>query len=271
MSATNEKVLGHFLKYKRLSADPSVFGITRGPHRRVTGLRREEVAERAHVSTDWYARIEQGRLGANPSPEVLAALCRVLQLSPAETRYVFNLVGQRPLERPVSGVSAALRDLMLAQLPRPAYLMDRQLTIVAWNPAFAAVYGNLTGQSALRRNVVWRIFHDPFLQTAVDDWREVAHLQTARFRQIYSSDADSAFLYRVFTTIKNNPVFQEAWDHLAVAEPDEMRFLLTFSENSDLYLVETTLQTPTGEYYLAVQNAGDTPTLMTLTQLGENI
>lgn len=110
MSATNEKVLGHFLKYKRLSADPSVFGITRGPHRRVTGLRREEVAERAHVSTDWYARIEQGRLGANPSPEVLAALCRVLQLSPAETRYVFNLVGQRPLERPVSGVSAALRD-----------------------------------------------------------------------------------------------------------------------------------------------------------------
>jgi hypothetical protein len=58
---------------------------------------------------------------------------------------------------------------------------------------------------------------------------------------------------------------------LAVAEPDEMRFLLTFSENSDLYLVETTLQTPTGEYYLAVQNAGDTPTLMTLTQLGENI
>ncbi|MFT8338203.1 helix-turn-helix transcriptional regulator [Schleiferilactobacillus harbinensis] len=259
------------MKYKRLSADPSVFGITRGLHRRVTGLRREEVAERAHVSTDWYARIEQGRLGANPSPEVLAALCRVLQLSPAETRYVFNLVGQRPLERPVSGVSAALRDLMLAQLPRPAYLMDRQLTIVAWNPAFAAVYGDLTGQSALRRNVVWRIFRDPFLQTAVDDWREVAHLQTARFRQIYSSDADSAFLYRVFTTIKNNPVFQEAWDRLAVAEPDEMRFLLTFSENSDLYLVETTLQTPTGEYYLAVQNAGDTPTLMTLTQLGENI
>lgn len=125
----NEKVLGHFLKHMRLAADPVAFGIIRGPHRRVMGLRREEVAERAHVSTDWYTRIEQGRLGANPSPEVLAALCQVLHLSPAETSYAFNLAGQRPLVQPESGVRAALRALMLAQMPRPAYIMDRQLTI----------------------------------------------------------------------------------------------------------------------------------------------
>ncbi|MCI1892626.1 MAG: helix-turn-helix transcriptional regulator [Schleiferilactobacillus harbinensis] len=265
----NEKVLGHFLRYKRLTANPAAFGIVRGPHRRTSGLRREEVAERAHVSVDWYARIEQGRRDSNPSPEVLAALGRALQLKPAELNYAFNLIGQRPTTPPEPGISDGLKGFLQAQGRHPAYIMDRNFTLVAWNDAYTQIYGDLTGQSTLRRNAVWRVFHDPFLRTHVNDWREMAHWQVARFRQIYSTAADSPFLFQVFTAIKEDPVFHEAWDQLAVADPDEQYFFVDAPDIGELYFVETTLQTTTGTYYVAIQNSGDTDTEKKLTQQGD--
>ena len=83
----NERVLGHFLRYKRTHADRAKFDVPDIKHR-TPGLTRDEVATLANVSTDWYTRIEQGRTGVSASADVLRDLCKTLKLNQAETNYI---------------------------------------------------------------------------------------------------------------------------------------------------------------------------------------
>jgi len=90
MMMPKSKELGSFLKKKRSTLRPDQFGLNLDKKRRVIGLKREEVADLAGVSIDWYVRIEQGQ-NVNPSIDVLLSLSKVLQLNSEEKRYLFNL------------------------------------------------------------------------------------------------------------------------------------------------------------------------------------
>ncbi|WP_163015717.1 helix-turn-helix transcriptional regulator, partial [Streptomyces sp. Tu 4128] len=90
--------LGAFLKARRAELNPSTAGLPdTGGRRRVTGLRREEVARLASISTDYYTRLEQGRIQG--SAPVLKTLARVLRLDADQRAYLFGLAGRLP-DRP---------------------------------------------------------------------------------------------------------------------------------------------------------------------------
>src|SRR5215468_8695787 len=91
--------LSAFLRALRERQSPADFGLAAGPRRRTPGLRREEVAQLCGLSATWYTWIEQGRDVA-ASPAALGRLAQVLQLSPAERAYLFELAGRRDPARP---------------------------------------------------------------------------------------------------------------------------------------------------------------------------
>lgn len=123
--------LAAFLRTRRERLNPRDLGLPlRRQARRTPGLRREEVAELAGVSTDYIIRLEQGR-GLRPSPEVLDALARALRLSADETAYLFDLAEQR---RPNSGKSSTVAAPALALLvdelsPHPAMLVNHRYDV----------------------------------------------------------------------------------------------------------------------------------------------
>src|SRR5665213_983039 len=94
-SATNDNLLGTYLKDRRAKLDPASFGFPLA-RRRTPGLRREEVAQRANVSATWYTWLEQGRGGA-PSADVLDRIARALMLTEVEREHLFLLgLGRQP-------------------------------------------------------------------------------------------------------------------------------------------------------------------------------
>ena len=96
--AVKENALGEFLRARRDQVQPEDVGLVPGGHRRVLGLRREELAMPAGISAQYYLRLERGR-ATNPSPQVLVALACVLQLDPKATKYLHELA--RPVPWPL--------------------------------------------------------------------------------------------------------------------------------------------------------------------------
>ncbi|KRO24631.1 helix-turn-helix domain-containing protein [Lactiplantibacillus fabifermentans] len=265
----NEKVIGHFLAYKRAQVDPAILGITDLTHRRVAGLRRDEVAERAHISTDWYTRLEQGRTGLNPSPDVLLAISHVLQLTVSEQQYLFNLLGaQLPADEPRIGtLEPSLVQLLHAQTPNPAVILDQLLTIQASNLAYDAVYGPLKARNRIEYNLLWQVFNAPQQRQLVTDWTDYAYQRVAQFRQLYSRYPDDPTLYAVYDALKPEATFQAAWQALATDNFSPTPRLLIHPQVGTLYLNELVLQ-PLGQTnYLLIKSAADQASLQRLQNL----
>lgn len=133
--------MGAFLKARRAELTPPQAGLPEaGAPRRVPGLRREEVAQLAAISTDYYMRLEQGRV--SPSASVLSALARALQLDDDQRSYFSELVGKeahRPRRRPRQTVQPSLQRLLDDLRYTPALVLGRRMDILAWNPLAAAL------------------------------------------------------------------------------------------------------------------------------------
>ena len=126
--------LADFLRDRRSRLTPADVGLPPGRRRRTAGLRREEVAELAGVSTDWYAWLEQGR-AINVSRQVLGRLADALWLSPAERRHLFALgcrdAGDPATRGPPPTMSPTLQHIVDAQEPFPAFVEGRRTEILA--------------------------------------------------------------------------------------------------------------------------------------------
>lgn len=268
----NEKPLGHFFRYKRSTANLKNYGIVQDTHRRASGLTREEVAERANLSTDWYVRIEQGRTGVNPSVEVLEALCEVLRLNDAEINYVFNLVEKKlpPELNHIPDISGDFVRLLNFQNPYPAFIMDRNFIIQKTNRAFVELYGKLDSKSKIQRNLLWQTFKNPVLRDLFSDWNEYAAKRVAQFRQLYSENPNSSYLYKIYEMIRDQPGFSQPWEQLDVLDMQTLRLLLKKPRVGELYLTETTLISSTKTHFLVIQSAADQVTEEKLRQLCQN-
>src|SRR6266480_7337356 len=131
--------LGGFLKARRAELEPRDVGLPdAGTHRRVAGLRREEVAQLAAISTDYYTRLEQGRI--SPSAPVLASLARVLRLDDDQRAYMYELAGTpaRSRRRAPQKVKPYLKRI-LDRIDAPAIVMTPTHDLLAWNPLAAAL------------------------------------------------------------------------------------------------------------------------------------
>jgi transcriptional regulator with XRE-family HTH domain len=180
----DDNPLGSYLKDRRARLDPVALGFA-ATRRRTPGLRREEVAQRAHISATWYTWLEQGRGGA-PSAEVLERIARALLLTDVEREHLFLLGLGRP---PEPRYPAAARDAVSPRIQRvldalpasPAFVKTLTWDLVAWNRAAAAVFGYDTATPD-QRNILRRIFCDPANRAMQTDWESVARFVVAVFR-----------------------------------------------------------------------------------------
>ncbi|GAB0105731.1 helix-turn-helix transcriptional regulator [Nocardia sp. JMUB6875] len=135
--------LADFLRTRRARVDPETAGIPVDSRRRVTGLRREEVAHLSGVSVDYYVRLEQGR-ARQPSAQVLDALARVLGLDEVERDHLHRLAHRSGrASRPASATRLRPELLRVLELvaDAPAFLIDHRMTILAANRLADLLYG----------------------------------------------------------------------------------------------------------------------------------
>ncbi|MFH8348480.1 helix-turn-helix transcriptional regulator [Streptomyces sp. NPDC018045] len=154
--------LGDFLRSRRERITPADVGLPAGARRRTPGLRREEVAHLAFISTEYYTRLEQAR-GPRPSREVLAQLARALRLSDAERDHLHHLAGAPPGPRP--GPSREVRQSvvdLLRRLPEAAaVVVSATYEVIAWNDLAAALMEDFSALPRRDRNLVRRAFLGP--------------------------------------------------------------------------------------------------------------
>ncbi|MBP2335631.1 transcriptional regulator with XRE-family HTH domain [Saccharothrix coeruleofusca] len=178
--------LAAFLRARRERLDPQDFDLpSRRRTRRTPGLRREEVAELAGVSTDYIVRLEQAR-GLRPSADVVEALSRALRLTPDERAYLFNLAQQRPRAAGEHTTAAApqLVALVTDLSPLPAMVMNHRCDILAWNGEMARLLLDFDALPPSQRNSMWLcLMHPKMREFYVDRERAlregVAHLRAA--------------------------------------------------------------------------------------------
>ncbi|WP_428029953.1 helix-turn-helix transcriptional regulator [Ancylobacter sp.] len=174
--------LGAFLKDRRQRLDAAALGF--GGRRRTPGLRREEVAQRAHISTTWYTWLEQGRGGA-PSPRVLDSLAQALMMTEAEREHLFLVgIGHPPKARNSAGegISGRLQRLLDAMPFLPATVATSTWDIIGWNRAARLALTDYEALAPEERNILRRMFLDPATRAAQSDWEAVARFLVATFR-----------------------------------------------------------------------------------------
>ena len=188
-SQAQRRALGDFLKAHRARLSPESAGIASGGRRRTPGLRREEVAHLAGLSSTWYCWMEQGR-EISVSPHALARLAEALQLTPAERSYLFDLAGKRDpaLHHEEEAGGEAMPPALQAVLAAtscPAYLMDHRWNLMGWNPAAERLFAGWLDQPQ-DRNLLRFVFLHPVARQLIVDWDERARRVLAEFRADYS-------------------------------------------------------------------------------------
>ncbi|MEU7424572.1 helix-turn-helix transcriptional regulator [Streptomyces sp. NPDC040750] len=155
-SATRE-ALADFLRRRRDALSPEVVGLQSGQRRRTPGLRRDEVARLANMSTTYYERLEQGR-GPQPSAAILAGLASALRLTPDGRAYLYLLAGRTEpaVADPDGGVDPQLLSVMRAvAATSPAFVVDDLATVAAQNDLHSTLFGHVAGLPGWEGNMFW--------------------------------------------------------------------------------------------------------------------
>lgn len=179
--------LGEFLRSRRARLEPHTVGLPPSPiPRRGKGLRREEVATLSGVSVDYYARLEQGRIG-NVSDQVLSAIEDALRLDPLEREHLRGLVGTTPAKphrrAPAKArVRVGLRTYIDAIDPIPAMLQGPRMEVLAWNRAATILLADFAAMPSEDRNIARWLFLDPSNRSRYPDWEEIAAPTVAALR-----------------------------------------------------------------------------------------
>ncbi|MFG1711028.1 helix-turn-helix domain-containing protein [Nonomuraea sp. M3C6] len=207
--------VGAFLKACRAQLEPRDVGLPdTGSLRRVAGLRRQEVAQLAAISVDYYTRLEQGRVRA--SATVLATLTRALRLDDDQQKYLYELAGRtdarprrrRPAERP----RPAMRRLLDQLTATPAFILGKRLDILAWNPGAAALYTDFAQLLPDHRNYVRLLFTDPLIRGMHRHWEHDARDAVAALRMDAAADPDDPGLAQLVGELSvQDPDFRTWW------------------------------------------------------------
>lgn len=223
MPALSQNALGTYLKDRRTKLDPAALGFP-GGRRRTPGLRREEVAQRAHISPTWYAWLEQGRGGA-PSAEALSRIAGALMLTDVEREHLFLLGLGRPPEvryRPAEGVSPRLQRVLDSFELCPAIIKTATWDVVAWNHAALAVLADYELLPPDNRNILRLMFTSPRARAKQTDWTTVARHVVAGFRaDAARAGASEAIAELVAELSLASPEFAALWAEHDVVAPGE--------------------------------------------------
>jgi transcriptional regulator with XRE-family HTH domain len=251
-SAVRQRALGEFLRWHRESvvipADDKQVGERK---RRTSGLRREEVAQLARISSTWYTRLEQGKQ-VTPSGAALSRVADVLRLAPAERAYLFQVA--RRVDP--SGASTfageiathAIESCVLA-ISYPACVVDKYWTPLFWNAALAELFPAwLEGPE---KNLLRYMFLDPSVRELVLDWEPRARRLLAQFRVEFGKYIDDPKMLELIQgSSEASDMFRRFWEEQQVLwwEGNEKTFnhpqrgLLTFFQTTFLAAPDPTLK-----------------------------
>ncbi|MCF3960135.1 helix-turn-helix transcriptional regulator [Streptomyces fuscigenes] len=208
--------LAQFLRVRREALSPADVGLTAAGRRRTPGLRREEVAALADVSTDYYTRLEQQRATATPSEPVLRALTRALRLSLDERDHLYRLAGLNVPDsrRGDRHVAPALLTVLDRLYDVPAQVMTDLGDTLAQNHLARAVFGDLTGLSGPGASVIYRWFTDPAARhgTPVEDHAEESRALVADLRSAVTRRDDEPARRLVEQLGTASPEFAALWE-----------------------------------------------------------
>jgi len=171
--------VGDFLRSRRDRVTPDQAGIIGGGHRRVVGLRREEVATLANISVDYYAKMERGDL-RGVAPEILDAVAKALLLDDAETDHLHDLARAadphppRRRKKADRSVSPTLQRFIDAVTGAPVWVRDRRMDIVTTNPLGRALYRPVIEDPDGRGNTARFVFLSPAARNFFPDWEQGA-------------------------------------------------------------------------------------------------
>jgi len=217
----NRGEIRDFLVSRRAKITPAQVGLPAGARRRVAGLRREEVAVLAGVSTEWYTRLEKGHIGG-VSEDVLDAVARALRLDDDERTYLFDLArssrseGRTPSGRRDVEIPPQIQWLLDSMTMSSAFVRNGRTDVVASNPLTRAVYAPMFGSATVdqrgRPNIARYIFLDSGAQDFFVDWDAAGSATAALLRaEAAREPRDRALRELVGELSTLSPEFRGLW------------------------------------------------------------
>ncbi len=217
----NRTEIRDFLASRRAKITPEQVGLPTSGRRRVPGLRREEVAVLAGVSTEWYTRLEKGHIGG-VSDDVLHAVARALQLDEAERTYLFDLArAARPAQRTPSRrknveVPGSVQWLLDSVTLSAAFVRNGRMDVVATNPLARALHAPMFASDTTDRhgcaNIARYHFLDPGAHHFFVDWDAAANATVALLRAEAGREPHDRALRELIGELSTlSPEFRTMW------------------------------------------------------------
>lgn len=211
---------GDFLRSRRARLKPDRIADAARHRRRTLGLKREEVAQRAGISAEWYVKLEQGR-AVSPSSETVEALGRALLLNQVELAHLRSLAaagGRQPFQR--EDAPDVLRRIVTG-LSEPAYLTGQRFDVLVWNDAAAALFGNFGQLAPEDRNIFhWMLTDAAAKQVFGQTWAEEARRIVSLFRAAHDLwPDDAAFIALVDQARAGCPELAGWWSEHGISAP----------------------------------------------------
>lgn len=235
--------LGPYLRARRELLRPDEVGLPDGPGvRRVTGLRRSEVAARAGISTEYYIKLEQGH-EANPTDQVLDALSRALKLDATAHSYLHSLA--RPISRPMApqAHAALLRaSWLINSWPMTAaMILNRHDDIVATNPLMSALIPAYQPGA----NALVALLLEPSMRELYLDWDGLTDRSIALLRSRMALDPDRARGQQLVTQLTSESErFRQLWNRHDIIELGEGSHPISHPQAGTLDLLYSHMSLP---------------------------
>ncbi len=239
--------LGEFLRTRRQRLTPEDVGLPSYGRRRTPGLRREEVAQLAHIGTSWYTSLEQNR-DVSPSEEVLDSLAAALRLTADERRYLFMLAKPKEREEEESQeVSTGLQRMVEALEPNPAVILGVSWDLLMWNQAAEVVFRLPVFSKDLKQRPNWmrRFLTDSMLKANNKDWEAKAQVMIAQFRADYAHFPNHVKFKELIEEFMHiSELFRENWPRHDVRMTADCHKHWNNSRIGEMEFEQVTLQLP---------------------------
>ncbi|MCL9659864.1 helix-turn-helix transcriptional regulator [Paenibacillus hunanensis] len=223
------QALSQFLKGKRARIAPQAVGLNGGLRRRTPGLRREEVAQLAGLSTTWYTWLEQGR-DIQASASVLENVASALQLTTDERKYLFSLALDKSSNMlPAASVeeqpqiSPSLAKILEQLRYCPTIISDRHCNIVGWNEAARHVFLDFEQIPEHQRNMIALLFDRKEFRRLAVNWKDFAADFLAIFRAYYGQYMEDDWYETFLREMKSTyPDFNPLWEESKVSSAPQV-------------------------------------------------
>lgn len=220
--------LADFLRTRRTALLPEDVGLPRGQRRRTAGLRREEVAALCHMSTDFYARLEQER-GAQPSEQMIGSIAQGLHLSLDERDHLYRLAGHQPPSRGIGSeyINPGMLRILDRLVDTPAEIVTELGETLRQTPLGVALTGDTTRFTGSARSLGYRWFTDPATRAlyAPEDQAFLTRMFASGLREVSTLRGPGSLAARIADELlRDNAEFRATWElHEIGIRPAEVK------------------------------------------------